>query len=158
MNVSTPLKPGAGTYSNDPSAFSVSVPCAGGVPRTAVSDSPSGSRSLTSTPGAATVSGTPGAVVYESGCATNPGFDVRPVIVTIATADFFTPSDALYVKLSEPSQVETEFPGHDCSRCALVLTAFRGCIRLGRRGHSRDRRQSIAACVIEALELSGASA
>ena len=56
VNESAPLKFAFGTYENEPSAFSVRVPCNGPVTRLAVSESPSTSVSFPSTPGAATES------------------------------------------------------------------------------------------------------
>src|SRR5207249_1002475 len=69
VNWSTPWKPGAGVYWNDPSARKESsVPCWGCVSDgvTAESGSASGSVSLASTPGAGTTRVWPTPVVYES--------------------------------------------------------------------------------------------
>ena len=48
------MKLAAGTYVNEPSPFSVRLPCVVPVTNAAVSGSPSGSVSLASTPGAGT--------------------------------------------------------------------------------------------------------
>ncbi len=76
-----PLKFAFGTYVNDPSEFSVSVPLLTSVSNTAVNGSPSASVSFASTPGAPTVSVTSSSVVYASSFATGGWLAASTVIV-----------------------------------------------------------------------------
>src|SRR5436189_296450 len=70
VKLSVPLNTASGVYSNEPSRFSVSVPCIGPSTINAVSGSLSVSVSLTNTPGAGTLSGTSSSVLYASSLAT----------------------------------------------------------------------------------------
>ena len=70
VKLSEPLKFADGVYVNEPSTLNGSVPCDGPVTSEAVIESPSGSLSLPSTPGAATVSAVSSFVEYVSFVAT----------------------------------------------------------------------------------------
>ncbi len=93
----------------EPFAFNVSVPCVGGATTSAVSTVPaSGSVSLPSTPGAATLRGVSSVAVKASAAATGGSLTFRTVIVTVAAAALGSGgvelSTARYVKVTVPEK------------------------------------------------------
>ena len=89
-------------YVNDPSGFSVSVPCAGPASTTAARLSPTTWASLPSTPGAPIVSATFFVALYASFSATGRAATSTTAIVTDTVVLSSVPSVAWYVKLSTP--------------------------------------------------------